>query len=142
MAELKSIDVAKATVRLAMTGTRSEEERLVKLYRDKEIYGVAVDIGGNLIQSIPKIIERSIMASRRSQVILESHVYEGAVAGAARDAIMQVAANANGLSAGGKIAIARHKEHLSVCIFLSIGLLHLDDVVIGLAHRSVPDIIL
>ena len=30
-------------------------------------------------------------------------------------------------------------EHLTVCIFLSIGLLHLDDVVIGLAHRSVPD---
>ena len=28
---------------------------------------------------------------------------------------------------------------MSVCIFLSVGLLHLDDVVIGLAHRSVPD---
>ena len=42
------------------------------------------------------------------------------------------------LNAGGKIAIARCGENLTVCIFLSIGLLHLDDVVIGLAHRSVP----
>ena len=66
-------------------------------------------------------------------------VLDGAVAGAARDAIMQVSMKANGLNAGGKIAIARHREHLTVCIFLSIGLLHLDDVVIGLAHRSVPD---
>ena len=67
------------------------------------------------------------------------HGFRCAVAGAARDAIMQVSMKANGLNAGGKIAIARHREHLTVCIFLSIGLLHLDDVVIGLAHRSVPD---
>ncbi|MEL5900420.1 hut operon positive regulator HutP, partial [Clostridium sporogenes] len=27
-----------------------------------------------------------------------------------------------------------------VCIFMSIGLLHLNEVVIGLGHRSIPNI--
>ncbi|NLZ35178.1 MAG: hut operon positive regulator HutP, partial [Clostridiales bacterium] len=26
-----------------------------------------------------------------------------------------------------------------VCIFLSVGLLHLNEVVIGLGHRAIPD---
>ena len=39
---------------------------------------------------------------------------------------------------GGKIGIARGGEHISVCIFLNIGLLHLDEVVIGIGHRSLP----
>ncbi|NFE50896.1 hut operon positive regulator HutP, partial [Clostridium botulinum] len=29
---------------------------------------------------------------------------------------------------------------ISVCIFMSIGLLHLNEVVIGLGHRSIPNI--
>jgi len=52
---------------------------------------------------------------------------------------MQVAAKANGLNVGGKIGIARYGEHLSVCIFMSIGLLHLNEVVIGIGHRSIPN---
>ncbi len=59
--------------------------------------------------------------------------------GATREAIMQVAAKANGLNVGGKIGIARYGEHLSVCIFMSIGLLHLNEVVIGIGHRSIPN---
>ncbi|MFA5528244.1 MAG: HutP family protein, partial [Peptostreptococcales bacterium] len=62
----------------------------------------------------------------------------GAIAGAAKDAIMQIAVKSSGLNGGGKIGICRHKEHLSVCIFMSIGLLHLNEVVIGLGHRSIP----
>ena len=58
--------------------------------------------------------------------------------GAARDAIIQVNNRANGLNVGGKIGIARGGEHISVCIFLSIGLLHLDEVVIGIGHRCIP----
>ncbi|HBM74571.1 MAG TPA: hut operon positive regulator HutP [Clostridiaceae bacterium] len=134
-----SVDVAKAAVKMAVS-TREEEDELVEEYRDKGIHTVAVDVGGNLIESIPKIIERAIVASRRTGVIKECHVHDGAVAGAAREAIMQVAAKANGLNVGGKIGIARCGEHLAVCIFMSIGLLHLNEVVIGLGHRSIPDI--
>lgn len=139
MNQFSSLDVAKAAVKVAMTSSRAEEERLVKELKEGHIYATAVDIGGNLIQSIPKIIERAIIASRKTNITHECLVLDGAVAGAARDAIMQVSTKANGLNAGGKIAIARHREHLTVCIFLSIGLLYLDDVVIGLAHRSVPN---
>ncbi|QXM06937.1 HutP family protein [Crassaminicella indica] len=135
-----SIDVARAAVKIAISSSRSGEEEMIKKFKNIGIKTVAVDIGGNLIDSIPKIIERAIISARRTGVIVESHVHDGAVAGAAREAIMQVAAKANGLNVGGKIGIARYGEHLSVCIFMSIGLLHLNEVVIGLAHRSIPDI--
>lgn len=138
--KLDSIDIARASVQIAMTSSRTIEDELIDDYKRKEIKTVAVDIGGNLIASIPKIIEKAIISSRRTGVIKESHVHEGAVAGAAREAIMQVASKANGLNVGGKIGIARQEEHLSVCIFMSIGLLHLNEVVIGLAHRSIPDL--
>ena len=52
---------------------------------------------------------------------------------------MQVSNRANAQNVGGKIGIARKGEHISVCIFLSIGLLHLDEVVIGIGHRSLPE---
>ncbi|WP_129598758.1 HutP family protein [Anaerophilus nitritogenes] len=137
--KLDSIDVARASVEIAISSSRTMEEEQIQKLKEKGIKGAAVDIGGNLIQSIPKIIERAIIASRKTGVIKESHVYDGAVAGAAREAIMQVAMKANGLNVGGKIGIARSGEHLSVCIFMSIGLLHLNEVVMGLAHRSVPE---
>ncbi len=135
-----STDVARASIEIAITSSRTAEEQIINEFKSKGIRGAAVDIGGNLINSIPKIIERAIVASRRSGIIKESHVHDGAVAGATREAIMQVATKANGLSVGGKIGIARYGEHLSVCIFMSIGLLHLNEVVIGLGHRAVPDL--
>lgn len=137
MKEFSSLDVAKAAVKVSMTASRSEEDQLVRELRSQGIYATAVDIGGNLLQSIPKIIERAIIASRKTNVTKESFILDGAVAGATRDAIMQVSMKATGLNAGGKVAIARCGENLTVCIFLSIG--YLDDVVIGLAHRSVPE---
>lgn len=134
-----STDVARASIEIAITSSRAAEEEVIKEFKNKNIKGAAVDIGGNLINSIPKIIERAIIASRRSGIIKESHVHDGAVAGATREAIMQVSTKANGLSVGGKIGIARCGEHISVCIFMSIGLLHLNEVVIGLGHRALPD---
>ncbi len=134
-----SVDIARAAIRLSITATRAEEEQEIEKLRAKQIYGVAVDVGGNIIDSIHIIIERAIMASRKAGLTRESHVQDGAIAGAAREAIMQIAAKATGLNGGGKIAITRHKEHLSVCIFMSIGLLHLNEVVIGLGHRSLPE---
>lgn len=139
MKNLKSVEVAKCAIQMA-TSEREEEEYLIKKLRENDIYAVAVDIGGNLISSIPKIIERALVASKRTGIIKDCHVHDGAIAGATRDALMQISLKANGLNVGGKIGIARQGEHISVCIFLSIGLLHLNEVVIGLGHRAIPNI--
>lgn len=134
-----SSDIAKASINLAIS-TRASEEALIKELKKKNIYAVAVDIGGDFNSSIPKIVERAIVAAKRGGVIKECHVHEGAVAGATREALMQIGMKASGYNIGGKIGIARSGEHLSVCIFMSMGLLYLNDVVIGLAHRAVPDL--
>lgn len=137
--KIDSIDVAKASVQMAIS-SREDEKALEESFMKKGIITVAVDIGGNLINSIPKIVERALVASKRCGLIKDCHVHDGAVAGATREAIIQVSTKANGLNVGGKIGIARCGEHLSVCIFMSIGLLHLNDIVIGLGHRSIPDL--
>lgn len=137
--KIGSIDVAKASIEMAIS-SREGEEKLIGEFKNKGVLTAAVDVGGNLIESIPKIIERTIIASRRTGITKECHLHDGAVAGAAREAIMQVVTKANGLSVGGKIGIARHGEHLAVCIFMSIGLIHLNEVVIGLGHRSIADL--
>lgn len=134
-----STDVAKAAIKLAISSSRASEEQLILKLKEKNIIGTAVDVGGNIIETIHIVIERAILASRKSGLIDECHVQDGAIAGATREAIMQIASKATGLNGGGKIGICRHKEHLSVCIFMSIGLLHLNEVVIGLGHRSLPD---
>ena len=139
MKEKNSVDIAKAAINMAIS-SRQEEEKLIEAFKKEDVLAVAVDIGGNLNASIPKIIERALVASKRTGIINDCHVHDGAVAGATREAIMQVADKANGLSVGGKIGIARQGEHISVCIFLSIGLLHLNEVVIGLGHRSIGNI--
>nr|WP_307991784.1 HutP family protein [uncultured Niameybacter sp.] len=139
MKEKNSVDIAKAAINMAIS-SRQEEEKLVEEFKKENVLAVAVDIGGNLNASIPKIIERALVASKRTGIIKDYHVHDGAVAGATREAIMQVANKANGLNVGGKIGIARQGEHISVCIFLSIGLLHLNEVVIGLGHRSIGNI--
>ena len=134
-----SVDIARAAIRLAVTQNREAEEKYIAGLADIGIRAVAIDIGGDITNSIHIIIERAIVASRKAGLTKENHVQDGAIAGAAREAVAQVAAKAMGLNGGGKIAIARYGEHLSVCIFMSIGLLHLNDVVVGLGHRSVPN---
>ena len=136
---IDSIDVAKASVKLSIS-SREEEHELRDEYMKKGIRTAAVDVGGNILNSIPKIIESALVASKRTGVIKDCFVHDGAVAGAARDALMQISQKANGLSVGGKIGIARSGENLSVCIFMSIGLLNFNEVAIGLGHRSIPDI--
>ncbi|MCC3865469.1 HutP family protein [Terrisporobacter petrolearius] len=139
MKEKNSINIAKASINMAIS-SRQEEEKLIEEFKKENVLAVAVDIGGNLNSSIQKIIERALVASKRTGIIKDCHVHDGAIAGATREAIMQVADKANGLSVGGKIGVARHGEHVSVCIFLSVGLLHLNEVVIGLGHRSIADL--
>lgn len=137
--KLDSIDVAKASIELAIS-SREDEKDLEQKFREKGIMTVAVDVGGNINLSISKIIERALVAAKRSGLIKDCHVHDGAVIGAAREALMEVSEKANGLNVGGKIGIARSGEHLSVAIFMSIGVLHLNDLVIGIGHRSIPDI--
>lgn len=135
--ESRSSEVAKAAIRLAIS-KRDEEKKLEEDFKDKNILTAAVDIGGSLNNSISKIMERALVASKRTGIIKDCHVHDGAVVGAAREAILQISAKASGLNLGGKIGIARCGEHISVAIFASIGLLHLNEVVIGLGHRSIP----
>ncbi len=135
--ESNSTKVAKIATRMAICD-RHEEEHLKKFYSEKGIKVTAVNIGGNINSSVAKILESALVAAKRNELIREEHLHEGAVIGATRDAIMQVAERANGLNVGGKIGIARGGEHISVCIFLNIGLLHLDEIVIGIGHRALP----
>ena len=137
MMNMNSVEVAKAAIRLAIS-TREEEKTIIEELEKSGIKSTAVDIGGDLINSIPKIIERAVVASKKTGIIKDTHVHEGAVVGAAKEAISQVDSKALGLNFGGKLGIARCGEHLVVCLFISIGLLHLNDLAIAVGHRSIP----
>lgn len=135
--ESNSTKIAKIATKMAICN-RNEEEDFKRYYNERGIQVTAVNIGGNINSSITKILESALVASKRNGLIREEHLHEGAVIGATRDAIIQISNRANGQNVGGKIGIARGGEHISVCIFLNIGLLHLDEVVIGIGHRALP----
>ncbi|CFX93255.1 Hut operon regulatory protein HutP [Syntrophomonas zehnderi OL-4] len=130
--------VATAAIKMALSMSRQEEAVLKKQFLEEyNVKAVAVDYGGEFITSAAKIVERAVVAAKREGVINDVHADEGAVAGAAREALAQIMPKALGLNVGGKIGIARHGDHISVSIFFGIGLLHLDEVAIGLGHRAV-----
>lgn len=139
-AQPPNLTVARAALRLATSATRGEETRIKQELLQQGIRGVAVDFGGPYVTSIAAMVQRAIVAARREGVIAAVHPHEGAVAGAAREALGQLATRALGFNVGGKIAIARWGEHLACAVFVGVGLVHLDDVAVGLAHRAVPDL--
>ena len=126
-----------AVIRLAITESREEENKLKELFAEENIRCAAVDFGGEFISSVSKIIEKAIVASQKAGVISDLHNEEGAVAGAAREAVSQISQKAIGLNVGGKIAVARYQNHLSVCLYFGIGLLNLNEIAIGLGHRAI-----
>ena len=132
-----SKDVCRAAVRMSLTNSRQQEDKLKESYMEHSIHAAAVDYGGEFLASVMKIVERSVVAAKREGLITEHHNEEGAVAGAAREAIAQISQKAIGLNVGGKIGIARSGDHISVAIFMGIGLLHLNEVAIGLGHRVI-----
>ena len=134
----QSKKVAMAALKMAMTGSREEESLLKDTFAKQGIKTAAVDYGGDYVSAVKKIIERSVVAAKREGVIKETHGDEGAVAGATREALTQIMPKAIGLNVGGKIGIARMDEHLTVAIFFGVGLLHLDEVALGLGHRAAP----
>ncbi len=133
--EYGSREIASAAIKMAVTSDRLEEKKLQAEFFRNGIYTAAADFGGEFITSVMKIIERAVVSSKREGVIAESHVEEGAVAGATREALIQIMPKAIGLNVGGKIGIARYKDHVCVAIFFGIGLLHLNEVAFGLGHR-------
>lgn len=137
MAHYGSRKVSRVAIEMALTESREEERELKQRFLREGIKTAAVDYGGDFISSVNKIIERAVVASKREGVIKEEHADEGAVAGATREALSQITPKAIGFNVGGKIGIARKEDHISVAIYFGVGLLHLDEVALGLGHRAV-----
>lgn len=135
--EYGSKDVSKAAIKVALTENRAEERELKELFLNSDIKCAAVDFGSDFYSAVPKILERAVVAAKRERLIGDTHAEEGAVAGAAHEALQQIVDKCVGLNLGGKIGIARCGSHISVCIFFAIGLLNMNDVSIGLGHRVV-----
>lgn len=133
---ITSIDVGRAALSMAITETRQDEQISRERLSQKGITATAVDFGGEYIPSVKKMIERAVVAAQRQHIVQDNHVGEGAVAGATHAALEQVTVKAAGLNIGGKIGIARYSEHLCVAVYFGVGVLNLDEVVVGLAHRS------
>ncbi len=133
---IDSKQVAVAALQMSISVDRGAEDKLKQDFAKKKIKVAAVNYGGDSA-NVEKVIERAIVAAKREQVITESHAEEGAIAGAAHEALIQVLNKAMGLSIGGKIGIARYQDHITVAMVMEIGLLHLNEVAIGMAHRAV-----
>lgn len=134
---MESRDVAQAAISIAMTPTREAEMNMKKVHSEEGIQSLAVDYGGEFLSSLQKVVERAVVASKREGIIDDSSHSDGAVAGATREALVQIMPKALGLNVGGKVGIARGGTHIAVAIFFGIGLLHRNDVAIGLGHRVV-----
>lgn len=131
-----SKEVARAALSMAMTGSREEEKILKDDLRSREIRAAAVDYGGEAVTAMKTIVERAVVAAKRENLIRECHPEEGAIAGATREAVSQVLTKAIGLNIGGKVGLARKGDHVCIAVFFSIGLIHLDEVAVGLSHRA------
>lgn len=137
MAEVGSKEVCKAAIEIALTESRDAESRKKEENTARGIKSVAIDFGSEFFSAVPKILERAVVAAKREGVISATHAEEGAVAGAAHEALQQIIDKCVGLNLGGKIGIARCGSHISVCVFFAIGLLNLNDIAIGMGHRVV-----
>lgn len=132
-----SKDISRVALNMALSESREQEKKMKNEMQKLGIHTAAVDYGGEFISSVTKIIERAVVAAKREGVIGESHAEEGAVAGAAREAVSQIMPKAIGLNVGGKIGIARYGDHICVALFFGIGLLNLNEVSVGLGHRAI-----
>lgn len=134
-----SIDIGRAALRLAVTASRDEENAVKQQLAKDDIRTTAVDFGGEFVNSIVKIIERAVVAAQRQGLVPDNQIGAGPVAGAANAALEQVKTKALGFNVGGKIGIARYKEHLCVAIYMGVGVLNLNELCVGLAHRSIKE---
>lgn len=137
--EYQSGDVGRAALRMALSETRTDENNLKEELADSEIRAVAVNFGGKFLEVLPKIYESAIVAAQRQHVISDTHVGDGSVLGAVESAIDQIKLKAIGMNVGGKIGIARWKEHLCVAVYVGVGVLRFNEVAVGMAHRVLRD---
>ncbi|MBE3597728.1 MAG: HutP family protein [Limnochordaceae bacterium] len=121
---------------MATTQAHADEDRLRERLAAQGIRAAAVDFGGPFAQAVLQVVERAVVAAKREGLIRPLHAEEGAVAGAAHEAMMGLALKATGLNVGGKLGVARRGEHLVVAVFCSVGLGHLDDMAVALGHRA------
>lgn len=133
-----SKDIGTAAIKIALTESIDVERKIKKEFNEIGIKTCAVNIGGNILNSIPKLLESALVSAKKNNLITDSHVNDGAVLGATKEALVQVTEKASGFNVGGKIGIARAEDHIAVCIFISVGLLHLNELAIGLGHRVIP----
>lgn len=136
---LQSSDIGRAALRMALTENRKEEYAFRDELKEQDIQAVAVNFGGRFLDILPKIYESAIVAAQRQKVISDTHVGDGSVLGAVESAIDQVKIKALGMNVGGKLGIARWKEHLCVAIYIGVGVLHFNEVAVGMAHRALRD---
>ena len=111
--ELGSREVSKAAIQVALTDSRDEETSLKEMYAEQGMRSAAIDFGSDFSSAVPKILERAVVAAKREGVIGSTHSEEGAVAGAAHEALQQIMNKCLGLNLGGKIGIARYGSHIS-----------------------------
>lgn len=135
--KLSSKEVMKVAIRVAVTEGMEEERREIENAANAGISAAAVNFGGEYISAINKVIERTIVAAHREGLIEDTHLENGAVAGAAHEAIAMLNSKALGLNIGGKIAIARSGEHICVAMYFGVGLVHLNEIAIGVGHRVI-----
>lgn len=135
--ETGSKQVCSAAIKMAVSLSRDDETKLKEMFRKENIQCCAIDFGGEFVKSINKIIEHTVVAAKREGIITETHREQGALAGAAREAISQISQKAMGLNVGGKIGIARYNEHISVALYFTVGLLHMNEISVGLGHRVI-----
>lgn len=132
-----SIPVSRAAIRMALSATREEEAVVKKELLAAGIQAAATDYGGDFLNLLKKGVERAVVMAVREGLVADTEAEQGVVAGAAHEAISQVLTKALGLSVGGKIGVARKGTDVSVAIFLSVGLLQLNEVAIGVGHRAI-----
>ena len=137
--EYQSGDVGRAALRMALSETRTDENNLKEELAESEIRAVAVNFGGKFLEVLPKIYESAIVAAQRQHVISDTHVGDGSVLGAVESAIDQIKLKAIGMNVGGKIGIARWKEHLCVAVYVGVGVRRFNEVAVGMAHRVLRD---
>ena len=135
MSERAANETTKKAILMAIS-SREEEKDLIAKFAGEGFKCIGVNVGGKMPSIVPKIIENALVASVRNGLIQDTRVHNGAIAGAIREAMNQIQNNMNGLSVGGKIGVARKGKDLSVALYFSIGLLHLNETVMAVSHRA------
>ena len=127
-------DLCTCAIEIAISKDIESEKKIKERLLKDGVRATGVNFGGNFVSSIPKMIERIMIASKKEGILI-SEEEAGAIIGATKDALSQITVKATGFDVGGKISIAREKNQVAVVAYFCIGTLNLNDMVLGLGHR-------